>query len=426
MVGEEKPASIIGDVATTSAAFEAGFRSGDQILSINGKEVSFWEEVKETLEKTSGETLEFSVKRFSLSGDGPVEKVSAPTKLVGNTNVLSLESLVGDVPGLELSAVASRVGVAFDSAAYKAGMRPMDIVSSVNGVAVSRWFELEAAFSMVSTTDPTVIEVKRGEGDKEETLKFTFVPTSGNLADSGIEVPELYLAGVEEKSPAEESGIKPGDKIVSISGTTVSKWEELTKVVRSYKEDQGPFEVVVNREGQDKTFKITPTSKSVTSRTGSREEIFALGVHMGVALAIPNLKLYRHANPVMALSRGAYDTWNWSKITVISFIRLIQGKVSARSLGGPLMIGQLAKSAFDIGISAFLKIMAIISINLFILNLLPIPVLDGGHLVFFSIEALRGAPMSMRKMEIAQQIGVVLLFGMMALAIFNDVGRLFE
>jgi regulator of sigma E protease len=107
-------------------------------------------------------------------------------------------------------------------------------------------------------------------------------------------------------------------------------------------------------------------------------------------------------------------------------LRLIQNRVSAKSIGGPIMIGQLASKTFEIGLSPFLKIMAIISINLFILNLMPIPVLDGGHLVFFTVEALRGAPLSMRKMEIAQQVGLVLLMSLMFLALFNDVSRLFQ
>src|SRR5690606_30214656 len=103
-----------------------------------------------------------------------------------------------------------------------------------------------------------------------------------------------------------------------------------------------------------------------------------------------------------------------------------QNKVSAKSIGGPIMIGQLASRTFEIGVSPFMKIMAIISINLFVLNLLPIPILDGGHLVFYTIEAIKGAPLSMRKMEIAQQVGLVLLLALMVFAFVNDVTRLLQ
>jgi regulator of sigma E protease len=113
-------------------------------------------------------------------------------------------------------------------------------------------------------------------------------------------------------------------------------------------------------------------------------------------------------------------------MTVISFLKLLQNKISPKSIGGVLSIGQIASESFKLGISQFLQIMAVISINLFVLNLLPIPVLDGGHLLFYSVEALRGSPVSMRKMEIAQQIGLILLMSLMVFALFNDFSRIFN
>ena len=107
-----------------------------------------------------------------------------------------------------------------------------------------------------------------------------------------------------------------------------------------------------------------------------------------------------------------------------SFVRLAQGQVSAKNIGGVITIGRVASRSFELGISAFLKTMAIISLNLFILNLLPVPVLDGGHLLFFSVEALKGKPISLKKLEIAQQVGLTLLIMLMAFAFFNDISNL--
>jgi regulator of sigma E protease len=104
---------------------------------------------------------------------------------------------------------------------------------------------------------------------------------------------------------------------------------------------------------------------------------------------------------------------------------LFQGEVSPKNVGGFFSIGAMAKKSWQIGAPQFLHVMAIISINLFVLNLLPVPVLDGGHLVFYTIEAIKGAPLSMRKMEIAQQVGLVLLLGLMVFALFNDATRMF-
>ena len=126
-----------------------------------------------------------------------------------------------------------------------------------------------------------------------------------------------------------------------------------------------------------------------------------------------------------ALSRGTRRTLDASAMTLVSFVRLIQGMISPKHIGGVISIGQAAHETFKLGISSFLQMMAIISVHLFILNLLPVPVLDGGHLLFYSIEILKGAPLSMRKLEIAQQIGLVLLLSLMAFALFNDFSRVF-
>jgi len=108
-------------------------------------------------------------------------------------------------------------------------------------------------------------------------------------------------------------------------------------------------------------------------------------------------------------------------MVLIGFLRMIQNEVSSRNIGGVITIGKYAGQSYKVGLSPFLKFMAIISINLFILNLLPVPILDGGHLLFFTIEAIRGAPMSMKKMELAQQVGLILLMTLMVFALFNDI-----
>jgi regulator of sigma E protease len=113
----------------------------------------------------------------------------------------------------------------------------------------------------------------------------------------------------------------------------------------------------------------------------------------------------------------------WTNLTILSFVRLAQAEVSPKNIGGFFSIGSMAKRSWQIGLSQYLNVMALISINLFILNLLPIPVLDGGHLVFYTVEAIKGAPLSLRKMEIAQQVGLVLLLGLMVFALYNDISR---
>ncbi|MEC9283057.1 MAG: site-2 protease family protein, partial [Bdellovibrionota bacterium] len=135
------------------------------------------------------------------------------------------------------------------------------------------------------------------------------------------------------------------------------------------------------------------------------------------------LTLVRTTNIIQVIKRGFVDSYNWSVTTLLSFWKLLSNQVSAKSIGGPLMIGQLASQSMAVGLSAFLKIMGIISINLFILNLLPLPVLDGGHLLFYTIEVVRGKPVSMRVLEVAQTFGLVLLLSLMVFATYNDFAR---
>ena len=124
------------------------------------------------------------------------------------------------------------------------------------------------------------------------------------------------------------------------------------------------------------------------------------------------------------IKEGFSDTVTWTEFVVMSLVRLVQGEVSAKNVGGVITIGRVASHSFAAGLSSFLRTMAIISINLFLLNLLPIPILDGGHLVFYAIEGVKGAPLSLRKMELAQQIGLMLLMILMVFAFFNDITNL--
>jgi regulator of sigma E protease len=158
---------------------------------------------------------------------------------------------------------------------------------------------------------------------------------------------------------------------------------------------------------------------------GQEEKRFTIGIVSGFFPTGPDPVFYRVKDLGQMLTTGLQETYNWSEYVVMSLVRLFQGEVSAKNVGGVITIGRVASHSFAAGFSVFLRTMAIISINLFLLNLLPVPVLDGGHLVFYSIEALQGAPLSMRKMEMAQQIGLMLLMFLMVFALFNDITNFF-
>lgn len=425
-IGEDTIMPMVGDVPNSSAAYSSGFRSGDKILEINSQPVQTWENVQTLVESNPDKELVFKVERFA---NQEALELRATPKLAPNKNILSSQEYVGEIEGLSFTSTASTVGISStSSAAYKAGLRTGDQIIEVNGSPVQRFKELVSAINN-ATTEKVTFKVKPQDEKAEE---YTAELARGTLMaeefllTNGIEKSDLYVSKVVEKSPAEKSGLVAGDRLTQIKGTPVSAWQDVVTLVQSYQEGQGPLPVVVKRDGQLVDLQITPEITTQTLATGKEKQVYALGVVTAMIMAPPFTFIERTSNPFSAIKNGIEKSIYWTKATIMSFVRLIQNKVSAKSIGGPIMIGQLASKTFEIGISPFLKIMAIISINLFVLNLLPIPILDGGHLVFYTIEAIKGAPLSMRKMEIAQQVGLFLLMGLMIFALINDVSRLFQ
>ncbi|MGE3974032.1 MAG: RIP metalloprotease RseP [Bdellovibrionales bacterium] len=429
IVGEMVLLPRLGDIEENTAAHQAGFRSGDSILKVNGQPVAKWDDVDQMIKSSIGKNLEFEISRYP---NGNVEKVVATPASAPNKNVISSEQVVGDIEGLVYYSKASVVGLQDPtSLAGAAGFITGDIITSVNGAAVERWIDLERIILEQKNKKSFIFEIERGfEKTEKKTVEIALADiesaTSGQnaLERLGLLPADLFISKVVNDSAASEAGLREGDKIISINDTKILNWTQLVGIVRSYKDgESAPLNVVVLRDGTERSYKIAPRKVKQMAPTGKEEESYAIGVQPTIANAAPSTFLENTKDPIKAISIGAVNSWVWTKTICLSFLRLFQARVSVKSIGGPIMIGQLAKETFKIGLSPFLKIMAIISINLFVLNLLPVPVLDGGHLVFFTVEALRGAPLSMQKMEMAQQVGLVLLLGLMVIALYNDISR---
>jgi len=176
---------------------------------------------------------------------------------------------------------------------------------------------------------------------------------------------------------------------------------------------------LLEREGRQIEISVTPRASRQTGPAGEKE-VGLIGIGPSPETA------YQRLNPVTALWAGIQKTAGWSVAIVVGIVKLIQGKIAADTIGGPILIYQLSGVVVHQGLLEWLNFIAVLSINLAILNLLPIPVLDGGHLMFAVIERLRGQPVSLRKREIAQQVGVVLLVALMLFATYNDLFRLFR
>ena len=232
----------------------------------------------------------------------------------------------------------------------------------------------------------------------------------------GVPTLTTKVGEVMEGFPAQEAGLLRGDRIVAIQGQPIEKWEELAKQI--HQSPGRPVRLTVEREGQRFDLAVAPKATKQKNLFGEEQEIGLLGI------APAEEFLTERTNPITAFGRAVYKTYDLSVLILITFGKLLQGVVPAKTIGGPLLVAQMAGEQARLGVLNLLFFTALLSINLAILNLLPIPILDGGHLFFALIEAARGKPVSLKKREMAQQVGLVLLVALMIFAFYNDIFRL--
>ncbi|MBX2995476.1 MAG: RIP metalloprotease RseP [Bdellovibrionaceae bacterium] len=424
LIGEDARKPAVGDVAAETSAYQAGVRSGDMVISVGGAGVRTWDEFQHEMNQRVGQVVELSLQRYGFNE--PV-KVQVSPQSRPNPNILSLDENIGEVPGLVNHSYAAVVGIRSKTPSEKIGLRTGDRIAKINGKEIQYFREIEPL--ILPLQGQTVsLEVERwpslGASKSETVMIDTQLPSFSSLEALGLEKSELYLSKIVEKSPAEKAGLLAGDRILKVDGVDAKSWESVLDVVKAYK-GEGNMTFTVLRQGEIKDIAIKPEITAQMNAQGGEDKRYTVGIMPWIAMAMPPFEKISADGVFPALKRGFDRTIDITVMTVVSFLRLAQSKISPKSIGGVISIGQAASETFKTGITQFLTMMAIISVNLFILNLLPIPVLDGGHLLFYAVEAIRGAPLSMRKMEIAQQVGLVLLMSLMVFALFNDFTRLF-
>ncbi|MFM7274241.1 MAG: RIP metalloprotease RseP, partial [Gammaproteobacteria bacterium] len=231
-------------------------------------------------------------------------------------------------------------------------------------------------------------------------------------------VVEPRIAEVLGGSAAERAGMLAGDRVLSVDGSAVSTWEEWVRIVRASPGNR--LQLVVERDGAQVTLEMVPTR--VRQPDG-----LDVG-QAGVSAVVPEwpeeyLRTERYG-PFEAWRPALAQTWSLSVFTVDSIRKMIEGLISPKNLSGPITIAKVAAASARSGLEAFVGFLALLSISLGVLNLLPIPVLDGGHLLFYAIELLKGSPVSEKAQMLGYQVGLLILVGVMALALFNDLSRL--
>jgi regulator of sigma E protease len=307
-----------------------------------------------------------------------------------------------------------------DSPAAKAGLLVGDRVQAIGGQSIGRWDEFETALRASSGRTLTLTILR--DGRSTDVQVEPRVQKTRDLFGQDVEVWDLGLrplvstriGQVLPNQVAQQAGIRGGDRVLAVNGTAVGEWDQLAKIIHG--SPGTPLTLTLEREGQRQEVQVTPRSTKQQGPAGE-EEIGLIGI--GPA---PETQL-RRLNPVSAAWAGVTKTVDLSVLVVTGFVKLVQAKISPKTIGGPILIAQMAGEVAQRGMIELLSFTALLSINLAILNLLPIPILDGGHLLFSLIEWLRGKPVSLKKREMAQQVGMVLLIGLMVFAFYNDIFR---
>jgi len=352
-------------------------------------------------EEPTGAPDEFQSKtvwqRVTIAATGPL------TNIVLAFLVMPLVYMVGTY-----AEGPAKVGyVEKSSPAERAGFVAGDVIEEINGRSISDWTKALTLIAVNPDTDVTVT-VDRQSEKKTLTLRPTTatelrIGTSGLIPDMPAEIGKLRPG-----LPAEKAGIMVDDKILSVDGKTIYHWNQFSSLVR---ESAGKkLTLLIERSGKR-------IEKSITPVMDNGQYVIGVG---------PVLRfVFKKYGFFESLRLGFDKTIEFIDLTFITLKKLLAFNLSIKTLGGPVMIAQMSGQAAAAGLSAFLSLLAMISISLGILNLLPIPVLDGGLILFLVIEAIRKKPLSRRTMEIAQSVGAAVLITLIAIVSYNDIMRMF-
>jgi regulator of sigma E protease len=316
-----------------------------------------------------------------------------------------------------------------DSVAERAGFREGDLIASIDGRAVQSW-DQRRLYLFRRALDRAVVtfEVRDREGRSQirtlDLREFPAASVDAGLVERGIGLfpalpPPLPVIGALEAGPAQRAGLQVGDRFVEIEGKQVKTWEDVAGAVARHPGES--IAVTIERDGVRQRVMLTPDA---VEQGGQR--IGRIYIRPRFAELPPEMTVRVRYGLLEGLAEGAASTWSTSVLTLEMLYRMLKLEVSAENISGPITIAQYAGHTAKTGLTPFVLFLAFISISLGVLNLLPIPVLDGGHLMYYSIEAVKGSPVSERALAWGQQIGVALLVALMVLAFYNDLIRLFR
>jgi regulator of sigma E protease len=411
----------VGSVKPESPAATAGLRYGDQILAIDGSPIDSWSTMQQEIRAHGGETLSLRVLRA-----GKVLDLQIVPAVQEETNAIETvkHGRIG-VSAVPRSAAVTVVSP--DSPAGRGGLHTFDKVVRLDGQPVPNWEDLDE--KLASRTGPLTLDVLRPRSVSapgatlwaEDPLTVK-VPAPAKAGDYGLEPSDLTLFAVQPGSGAAESGLRRDDKVLSVGGKAVRSWaDEVETPLRAAGTKAVPF--VVRRDGKTVSLDVVQHLRKEHDETGVLTDVPDLG-------ASPDLNAYGDAERIsvtysvpQAFTHAVAFMIDSLRTQTLGAVRMLTGHISSRAIGGPLMMADVARRAAELGWREVLVTMSLISIALGFMNLLPVPVLDGFHVLSAFIEGVRRRPLSVRFREVANVVGIALLFTLMLYAFRNDAMR---
>jgi len=427
----EEISSRIGMVVDGMPAKAAGMMAGDRVVEIDGKKVEYWSDLLEMISERPGRTFPVVVQRQAQRV--PLEVTA---EAVREVNRLGDEITVGKI-GVVSSVYDTRVVVTDpETPAAAAGVLSWDAVRMVNGKKVKDWIEFRDTFEAAGSGEVSLVVERRDEttaktgkkGKKDRStakigeIKLA-VKSPGTLQAAGLDTAQVYVRDVEPGSPADTAGVRPGDKVISVDGRPVGYWHVLGEAFR--RDPDKTFEIVFGRGAG--TFSASLKMLKRTERDEFKQEYvyYDLGAANDSEFA-EGETVQRPFSISQGIARAFETTGEIIRVTYLAVFKLVTGKLSLKTVGGPIMIFDMAGTVAKKGAMSYFWFMGLISINLGIFNLLPIPILDGGHLMLAAIEAVARRPLSRRVRMATTYVGVAFLASMFILVFKNDLERYWD